>query len=125
MTEGQGSPLRRVWRVEEGIDFRDNGGLVKRVLYPQTCGCQNATLAVVYQNPGEEVRVHQHPEEELYYVFRGRGIMTLGDEQILLEPGVAVYIPGDVPHGQRCTGEETLNLVAVIAPPFAKRLGLM
>ncbi len=46
----------------------------------------------------------------------------MGDEEFTLEPGVAVFIPGDVPHGQRCTGHETLNIVAVIAPPFAQRL---
>ncbi|MCL4545187.1 MAG: cupin domain-containing protein [Chloroflexi bacterium] len=114
--------LKNVWRVEDGIDFRDNGGLVKRVLYPQTCGCENATLAVVYQNPGESVKIHQHPEEELYYVCHGRGVMTLGEEHIDLEPGVAVYISSNVPHGQTCTGHETLNIVCVIAPPFARRL---
>jgi quercetin dioxygenase-like cupin family protein len=114
--------LRNVVRVEDGMDFRGNGGLVKRVLYPETCGCQNATMAVVYQNPGEEVRIHQHPEEELYYVVVGKGRMTLGDQEFALEPGVAVYIPGDVPHGQTCTGHETLNIVCVIAPPFARRL---
>lgn len=114
--------LRNVLRVEDGAEFRGNGGLVKCVLYPETCGCANATLAIVYQNPGEAVRVHQHPEEELYYVIGGRGRMTLGDEEFTLEPGVAVFIPGDVPHGQRCTGHETLNIVAVIAPPFAQRL---
>ena len=114
--------LRNVIRVEEGLDFRGNGGLVKRVLYPETCGCENATLAVVYQNPGEEVRIHQHPEEELYYVTAGRGSMTLGDDHFPLEPGTGVYIPSNVPHGQRCTGYETLNIVCVIAPPFARRL---
>jgi len=117
--------LRNVQRVEDGIDFRGNGGLVKRVLYPETCGCQNATLAVVYQNPGEAVQIHQHPEEELYYVIGGKGMMTLGDQEFPLEPGVGVYIPGDVPHGQRCTGHETLNIVCVIAPPFARRLGTL
>ncbi len=117
------SALRNVVFVEDGAEFRGNGGLVKRVLYPETCGCQNATLAVVYQNPGEEVRIHTHPEEELYYITAGRGTMYLGGEEFPLEPGMGVYIPGDVPHGQRCVGHETLNIVCVIAPPFARRTG--
>jgi len=118
MSEQQGE-LKRVVRVSEGFDFRGLGGLVKRLIYPQTTGCANATMAMVFLNPGEMVVRHRHPEEELYYIVSGRGEMYLEDRWFPIEPGMAIFIPSMAVHGQRCTGDDTLKIIAVVAPPFS------
>ena len=107
-----------VIQVKDGIEFRGLGALVKRVIYPELTGVQGATLAVVFINPGEEIVLHSHPEEELYYIISGTGTVTLDDEEYPLGPGTAVYIAGNRIHGQRPTGNEPLIMVAVVTPPF-------
>src|SRR5262245_2572488 len=109
---------RAVVQVKDGIEFRGLGALVKRVIYPQLTGVKGATLAIVYINPGEEIVLHRHQEEELYYIISGTGTVTLDDEVVPVGPGTAVYIAPNVVHGQRPTGNDPLYMVAVITPPF-------
>ena len=111
--------MKQVVTVSEGVDFRGLGALVKRVIYPQTTGCKNATLAVVFLSPGEEIVLHRHVEEELYYIYSGQGEVYLDDQTYPVTVGSAVYIGPNVVHGQRCTGQEPMQMVAVVAPPFS------
>jgi mannose-6-phosphate isomerase-like protein (cupin superfamily) len=110
--------LKAVVEVKDGIEFRGLGALVKRLIYPETTGAMGATLAVVYINPGEEIVLHHHPEEELYYIISGTGTVTLDDKTVPIGPGSSVYIGPNVVHGQRPTGNEPLYMVAVVTPPF-------
>ena len=50
---------------------------------------------------GGYVDPHSHPTHEFYYVLRGRGIMTIGDEDRTIAQGDLVYIPPDVVHSLR------------------------
>ena len=50
---------------------------------------------------GGYVDPHSHPTHEFYYVLRGRGIMTIGDEDRLIAQGDLVHIPPDVVHSLR------------------------
>jgi len=104
-------------KISEGYDYRELGGLVRRVVFPDTVGSENLALSVCYLNPGEEVRVHDHPYEEVYFVVNGRGAMTLGDRKLSLEPLDFVYIPASVRHGQRNTGNDVLVIVCAMSPP--------
>ena len=112
------SEHKAIIQVKDGIEFRGLGALVKRVIYPELTGVKGATLAIVYINPGEEIVLHSHPEEELYYIISGTGTVTLDDEDYPIGPGTAVYIAGNRVHGQRPTGNEPIYMVAVVTPPF-------
>ena len=50
---------------------------------------------------GGLVDPHSHPTHEFYYVLRGRGTMTIGDEERLIGQGDLVHIPPDVVHSLR------------------------
>ena len=50
---------------------------------------------------GGYVDPHSHPTHEFYYVLRGRGIMTIGDEDRDIAQGDLVHIPPDVVHSLR------------------------
>jgi len=50
---------------------------------------------------GGYVDPHAHPTHEFYYVLRGRGTMTIGDEERLIGQGDLVHIPPDVVHSLR------------------------
>jgi quercetin dioxygenase-like cupin family protein len=50
---------------------------------------------------GGYVDPHSHPTHEFYYVLRGRGTMTIGDEERQIAQGDLVHIPPDVVHSLR------------------------
>jgi quercetin dioxygenase-like cupin family protein len=67
--------------------------------------------------PGQEQRIHQHPEsDKIYYVIEGRGTMHIAGEERECVPGEAVVArPGQV-HGVRNEGQENLILLVFMTP---------
>ncbi len=47
---------------------------------------------------GSEVPLHQHPQEQLSYVARGRLRFQVGEAIVVAEAGSTVLIPGATPH---------------------------
>ena len=89
------------------------GGSIKRIFSERY-----VFLAIGYFEPGEGMKIHSHTlPEEIYYVLKGRGEMVLGSERVKLEPGTAVYIPPNIPHGPLNTGDEPLVIAFFHAPP--------
>jgi mannose-6-phosphate isomerase-like protein (cupin superfamily) len=110
---------KRVISIHEGADYRDMGGLIKRLVHPSTVGSKNIGVSMAFLHPGEKVRRHRHDSEEVYVVVSGEGTMFLeGHPEITLKKNVCVYIPSNAEHGQTCTGDEPLVLVAALAPPL-------
>lgn len=69
----------------------------------------------VLLEPGAEVPLHQHPQEQLSYVARGRLRFQLGEELLEAEAGSTVLIPGGTPHAVWAL-EESLA-IDTFAPP--------
>ncbi len=67
--------------------------------------------------PGQAQAVHSHADaEKVYYVLRGRGRFTLGDEVAELGPGEAAHAPAGVPHGVENASDEPLVTVTLLTP---------
>lgn len=110
-----------VIRARDGATFNTMGALVKRLVHPDTVGSENLGLSVVFMNPGEEFRLHHHPNEEAYYIIQGKGTVYVeGHGDIPVEPHTCIYIPGNVKHGQKNTGDEPLVIIAALSPPLTK-----
>ena len=58
---------------------------------------------------GGHVFPHTHPTHEFYFVMSGEGVMTVGDEERPVKPSDLVYIPPDVVHSLRPTGDEKIR----------------
>lgn len=114
-----GEPV--VIRVRDGFDYRDLGGLVKRVVFPQNAGIKNAALAVCFLNPGEAIITHDHHYEEIYFVVTGTGTVRLDGREERIAPYHCVYIPGGCRHGQVNDGDEPLVIVCVTSPPAGQK----
>jgi mannose-6-phosphate isomerase-like protein (cupin superfamily) len=68
--------------------------------------------------PGAEIRVHLHQrEDEIIFIRAGAGLATLGDREVPVGTGATVYVPQGVWHGIRNTGDATLGICCVYAPP--------
>jgi quercetin dioxygenase-like cupin family protein len=64
---------------------------------------------------GSRLPVHQHPQDQITHIIRGRLIMIAADVRHELATGDSFYIPGNTPHGVE-TIEETLAL-DTFSPP--------
>jgi quercetin dioxygenase-like cupin family protein len=105
-------------RAEEGRLFEALGAPVRRVIHPRTVGSRLLGVSLCQMAPGDEIRRHRHSYEEAYFVLHGTGSMFLeGEEEIRLEPGLAVYIAPERVHGQINDGRELLEILCSLAPP--------
>jgi len=67
--------------------------------------------------PGQAQKVHAHEgSDKVYYVMRGKGRFSIGDEEENLGAGHAVIARAGVPHGVRNETEEDLILLVTMAP---------
>ncbi len=63
--------------------------------------------------PGVGLGLHRHAEQEVYYVYQGDGEITMEDEKVSVRSGSVLFVPGDMAHGVKNTGSETLGLLWV------------
>ena len=61
-----------------------------------------------------------HTEDEVYYVVSGRGRITVGDEDRVVEPGSVVFVATAVPHRFHDITED-LTLFVVFGPAEGSR----
>ena len=67
--------------------------------------------------PGQAQKVHAHEgSDKVYYVLRGTGRFTVGEEERDLGEGQAVIARAGDPHGVRNDAQEDLVLLVTMAP---------
>ena len=67
--------------------------------------------------PGQSQKIHAHEgSDKVYFVLRGTGRFTVGDEEEDLGEGHAVIARAGVPHGVRNETREGLVLLVTMAP---------
>jgi mannose-6-phosphate isomerase-like protein (cupin superfamily) len=67
--------------------------------------------------PGVKMRVHKHlNNDELIFIHRGKGTLTLGEQLIEVETGAVAFIPRGTWHGLDNTGSEELQMIFQYSP---------
>ena len=74
---------------------------------------QGLTLGVASLPPGGALRQHRHTQEEVYLVLDGSGLVRVGAEELAVEAGSAVFVPGDALHSCENTGTSDLRVAYV------------
>ena len=64
---------------------------------------------------------HEHPHEHEIFVLEGEGVAEGPRGKVAMQPGVALCIPPDEPHGYRNTGTGVLRFICLIPHPQEKR----
>ena len=68
---------------------------------------------------GAEMAEHTHQKEtETLYITSGRGILTMGAQQVACREGVCASVPPGTPRTLRNAGDTPLELIAVYSPPL-------
>ena len=100
-------------REEQGWHQMDIRFIVTR----ETVGSTQAAWWRTVFPPGAAHRKHiHHQSDEILYGICGRGAQGIGDTEVLVEPGVAVFIPKGAVHWMRNLSEtEPLEIVGIYA----------
>jgi mannose-6-phosphate isomerase-like protein (cupin superfamily) len=98
----------------------ERGEALRELASPKLSGLHRHSLAESMIAPGGETIPHQHHAgEEVYYVLRGRGRITLGDRTHDVGPGDAITIRPGTFHHLVNVGDEELVILCSCAPAFA------
>jgi quercetin dioxygenase-like cupin family protein len=90
-------------------------GLVfwKTLISKGVTNSEKLTLGVASLPPGGALHEHRHTQEEVYLVLGGSGLVRVGGEEMAVEAGSAVFIPGDALHSCENTGASELRVAYV------------
>jgi quercetin dioxygenase-like cupin family protein len=73
------------------------------------------TFALWRMDEGTVLPRHSHPHEQVVHMLEGALELTVGDERTLLEPGMVLVIPADVPHeGRALTAVRVMDAFAPV-----------
>ena len=87
---------------------------------PQNAKSQNISLQVSEVPIGSEQPIHNHEPEQCYYIIKGKGLMIIEGESKEVAAGDAVFIPSNLKHGIKNTGDDILEYLSTNAPVFNK-----
>lgn len=98
----------------------DAGRAAERQLYREFVRVPDLSAGLYVLERGATDPQSPHTEDELYYVVRGRGTVTVGDEKRAVTAGSLVFVPATVPHH---FGEivERMEILVVFGPAEGAR----
>ncbi len=80
-------------------------------------GVDGISFCVEEQSPGHKMRIHKHlNNDELIFIHKGEGTLTLDEESIEVKTGDVVFVPRNTWHGLDNTGRENLLMVFQYSP---------
>jgi len=96
-----------------------DGSIIKEIFRPDNSdfvggGVAHATIPV-----GEKSVTHIHKKsQEIYYILRGSGIISIEDESRAVNPGDSIFIQPQSAHNIRNAGKEDLELLCFSIPEY-------
>ncbi|MCL4488860.1 MAG: cupin domain-containing protein [Chloroflexi bacterium] len=91
----------------------------------ETCSSQQYSAGLFFVRPGTKGHADKHVgQEELYYIFQGRGTVVVDDEPHKLEAGDVVFIPDGLTHYLINDGPQPLGLFWAIAKKWSDLPGI-
>jgi len=66
--------------------------------------------------PNHSVPLHSHPHEQIGMVYSGKAVLKIGNQERIAEKGDFYRIPANVPHSDKCIGDEPFIMLDVFYP---------
>jgi mannose-6-phosphate isomerase-like protein (cupin superfamily) len=106
-------------RRQAAVINTPHGSEIRPLIDRTTSPVELCSLAEETLPPGRAVQQHFHTAtEEVYYITRGRGRMTVGAETREVSAGDAVLIPRNTAHTLENTGTEPMTILLVCGPAY-------
>jgi mannose-6-phosphate isomerase-like protein (cupin superfamily) len=88
------------------------------LINPKTCPGAQYELHVTEIRPGgtadDDIHVN---EDHAFFCISGRAMAKVNGEEMVVEPGCALYVPKGANHSFQVLGGEVFRIVVVFAPP--------
>lgn len=113
-----------VFKVKEVVGFSPPGvedTFVSRMLIDgESVGAKRLSLNHFTLRPGKDTGGGEHPRphEEIYYILRGRGLLTIGDKTCEVGPDTVAYISCEEYHKLENIGDTDLEILTVWSLPI-------
>jgi mannose-6-phosphate isomerase-like protein (cupin superfamily) len=98
--------------LEEVSPMEDTCGEIREIYKSDRLSLAHVRLS------GKATRHLHHVMEEVYYITRGDGYLTIGEERYPIEEGDTIGIPKDVWHYLETEEGKEMELIAVTHPMF-------
>ncbi len=102
-----------VIRRSEASDLGRTDGGSFRLVQREQLGLGEVSIGISENPPGIDGFEHRHSCGEVFVVYEGCGVYTIGETEIVAEPGDMVIIPPNTWHSFRPCGDDALRHVAV------------
>lgn len=116
---GEEPPVRPIVGHESTLELEGLGPIVswRTLVDGDRTPTERITAGIAEIDPGAPVdgALHHHADPELYYFIEGNGAVHLDGEEVPVEPGSYVYVPGGTRHFVRNLGPVTLKFLYVFA----------
>ena len=66
--------------------------------------------------PGRVIEAHRDPMEEIYFIYRGRGVMVVDGEERPVVEGDAIHLPIGSLHALHNTSSKDLEILVAASP---------
>jgi quercetin dioxygenase-like cupin family protein len=73
-------------------------------------------VALMCLEAGQELKPHKAPLRLMMYCVEGKGVFTVGEEEIEAGEKTAILVDPEVPHGFKASLGERLVVMAVVTP---------
>ena len=93
-----------------------HGGAIAQMILDRRVLQEIGFLACATLESGKEIEAHTDPMEEIYFIARGEGEMTVDGESKHVVPGDAIWIPTGASHRLLNTGQTACFILVIAAP---------
>lgn len=99
----------KITRLEDGFVVMSDENMTGRRLFA------SGEVAIIHMtvHPAGVVTPHAAAVNMEFFVISGHGRFSVGDDEVLAEPGTLVESPANIPHGIVNVGKDPLVLLAV------------
>jgi mannose-6-phosphate isomerase-like protein (cupin superfamily) len=96
-----------------------DGSRIREIMAPRNSIIKKQSLAEAVVSIGGETEEHYHAtSEEIYFIMRGMGEMTVAEKEFRVEPGDAVALPPGTRHKIKNVGNEDLMFLCICVPSY-------
>ncbi len=104
-------------KIQEKVSSEPFSRYAKVILDHNTIPETPMSLGFFRFKPGQTGPKHSHETEvEIYITISGHGEVMVGNETVDMKPGIIVYVPPQVQHQTKNTGNTDLEFYGVFSP---------
>jgi len=96
------------------VDVEGARGIGIRWLISKEDGAPNFAMRMFEVEPGGHTPLHRHPHEHEVFVVEGNGVVVDEGRERPIGPEDVVFVPGDVEHNFRNTGDSALRFLCLV-----------